>query len=236
MIDTFSRTQMLLGEDAMERLKSKTVAIFGVGGVGSYTAEALGRTGVGRLVLIDNDNIARSNINRQIHATQKTVGYAKVDIMKERLLEINPEIKVTAYKELYTEASAAELLLDSYDYVVDAIDMVTAKIDLIVRCVEREIAIVSAMGAANKLDPTKLTVADIYKTSMCPLAKVMRHELRKRGVKKLDVVYSTEPPITPAMCPNGETKGRQTPGSVAFVPSVSGLILASIVVRNLVAN
>lgn len=233
MNDIFSRTQMLIGEDGLNLLKQKTVAIFGIGGVGSYSVEALARSGIGKLILIDNDEIAPSNINRQIHANIKTVGQPKVEAMKNRILDINPDLQVLIHKKLYNTNTSAELLLDSYDYVIDAIDMVSSKIDLIERCTARNINIISAMGAGNKLDPSKLQITDIFKTSVCPLAKVMRHELRKRGVQKLDVVYSTELPIKPLESPNGETKGRQTPGSIAFVPAVSGLMIASVVIRNL---
>ncbi|OON93770.1 MAG: tRNA cyclic N6-threonylcarbamoyladenosine(37) synthase TcdA [Candidatus Epulonipiscioides saccharophilum] len=233
MNDIFSRTQMLIGEDGLNLLKQKTVAVFGIGGVGSYSVEALARSGIGKLILIDNDEIAPSNINRQIHANIKTVGQPKVEAMKNRILDINPELQVLIHQKLYNTNTSAELLLDSYDYVIDAIDMVSAKIDLIERCTSRNINIISAMGAGNKLDPSQLKITDIFKTSVCPLAKVMRHELRKRGVKKLDVVYSTELPIKPLESSNGETKGRQTPGSIAFVPAVSGLMIASVVIRNL---
>lgn len=239
MLHPFSRTEMLIGVEGLEKLKKSTIAIFGIGGVGSYTAEALARSGVGHLVLIDHDEVCISNINRQVHATSQTVGQSKVDLMKARILEINPMCKVTAYKEKYTAETAAQLLTVDYDYVVDAIDMVTSKIDLIVRCKEMNIPIISAMGAANKLDPTKLQVADIYKTTMCPLAKVMRHELKKRRVKKLKVVYSTELPVVPnqQLVQGGAgANRRQTPGSMVFVTATSGLIMASEVVRDLLKD
>lgn len=239
MLHPFSRTEMLIGVEGLEKLKKSTIAIFGIGGVGSYTAEALARSGVGHLVLIDHDEVCISNINRQVHATSQTVGKSKVDLMKARILEINPMCKVTAYKEKYTAETAAQLLTVDYDYVVDAIDMVTSKIDLIVRCKEMNIPIISAMGAANKLDPTKLQVADIYKTTMCPLAKVMRHELKKRRVKKLKVVYSTELPVVPnqQLVQGGAgANRRQTPGSMVFVTATSGLIMASEVVRDLLKD
>ncbi|MEG2894977.1 MAG: tRNA threonylcarbamoyladenosine dehydratase [Niameybacter sp.] len=241
MLHAFQRTEMLLGKEALETLKNSTVAVFGIGGVGSYTVEALARTGVGNLVLIDSDTICVSNINRQIHANTTTVGQAKVEAMKERILLINPEAHVITHEKLYNAETAESLLSTEYDYVVDAIDMVTSKIDLIVRCKEKDIPIISAMGAANKLDPTQLEVTDIYKTSVCPLAKVMRHELKKRRVKELKVVYSKEPALTPTQPePTGEapTPGtwtrRQIPASVAFVPSVSGLIIAGEVIKELI--
>ncbi|MGL4346058.1 MAG: tRNA threonylcarbamoyladenosine dehydratase [Cellulosilyticaceae bacterium] len=233
MIHTFTRTEMLVGTEGLERLKNSKVAIFGVGGVGSYTAEALARTGVGNLVLIDHDDIALSNVNRQIHATQDTVDRAKVEVMKERILSINPDANVEVFKEVYNAETAEHILKQDYDYVVDAIDMVTSKIDLIVRCQAMGIPIMSAMGAANKLDPTKLEVTDIYKTSVCPLAKVLRHELKKRRVKKLKVVYSKEQPIKPLQLETSDVR-REVPGSVAFVPSVSGLIIAAEIVRELI--
>ncbi|MDA3733326.1 tRNA threonylcarbamoyladenosine dehydratase [Niameybacter massiliensis] len=241
MLHAFQRTEMLLGTEALEKLKNSKVAVFGVGGVGSYTVEALARTGVGNLVLIDSDTVCVSNINRQIHATVETVGKPKVEVMKERVLLINPEANVTTYEALYNAETAESLLNEDYDYVVDAIDMVTSKIDLIVRCKEKNIPIISAMGAANKLDPTQLEVTDIYKTSVCPLAKVMRHELKKRRVKKLKVVYSKEPALKPTQPePTGEVPEpgtwtrRQIPASVAFVPSVSGLIIAGEVIKELI--
>ncbi|KUO73626.1 MAG: thiamine biosynthesis protein ThiF [Clostridia bacterium BRH_c25] len=246
-MNQFSRTELLIGKEGMEALKKSTVAIFGIGGVGSYTAEALCRCGIGRLVLIDYDDICLTNINRQIHATRKTVGRTKVEAMKERLLEINPDADILIHKELYNEETSETLLLQEYDYVVDAIDMVSSKINLVLKCIEMDIPVISCMGAGNKLDPTKLEIIDIYKTSVCPLAKVMRSELRKRGVKKLKVVYSKEEPITPikdvadcktsCICSNKETanctKRRQIPGSISFVPSAAGLAIASAVVRDI---
>ncbi|ONI42329.1 tRNA cyclic N6-threonylcarbamoyladenosine(37) synthase TcdA [Candidatus Epulonipiscium fishelsonii] len=228
----FSRTERLLGKDALQKLCHTKVAIFGIGGVGSYVAEALARTGVGHLVLIDSDDIVVSNINRQIHATQETIGKSKVEVMKKRILSINPNIEVITFQMLYNKETAAELLSIEYDYVVDAIDMVTSKLDLIERCTNQNIPIISAMGAGNKLDPTKLEVTDIYKTSVCPLAKVMRHELKKRGIKKLKVVYSKEMPVKPL--PDNENGGRkQIPSSAIFVPATAGLVIASEVVRDI---
>ncbi len=248
MSHPFSRTEMLIGAEGIKKLQESKVAVFGIGGVGSFTVEALARCGVGHLVLIDSDDICLTNINRQIHATTQTIGLPKVEVMKERVLEINPQIKVEAYKELYNSDSADRLLSDDYSYVVDAIDMVSAKIDLIVRCKERNIPIISSMGAGNKLNPTMLEVDDLYNTSICPLAKVMRRELRKRGVESLKVVYSKEVPKKPLQlpeecpenctCPNkGKAPSftrRQTPGSVSFVPPVAGLIIASEVVTDII--
>lgn len=237
MLHPFSRSEMLIGEEGLKKLKGSTVAVFGIGGVGSYTVEGLARSGVGKLILIDHDEVCVSNINRQIHATSKTVGKSKAELMKDRVLEINPAIEVVAYKEMYTAETADKLLSKDYDYVVDAIDMVTSKIDLVCRCKEYNIPIISAMGAANKLDPTKLEVTDIYKTKVCPLAKVMRSELRKRGIKKLKVVYSTEQPIKPDQnLVNGGAGAarRQTPGSMVFVTATSGLIISAEVVRALI--
>lgn len=249
-MNSFSRTELLIGKEGIEKLRNSKVAIFGIGGVGSFTAEALGRCGIGTLILVDYDDICITNINRQIHATRKTVGKSKVEVMKERLLDINPEANIIIHKELYNEATSETLLQKDYDYVVDAIDMVTSKINLIVKCIEMDIPVISCMGAGNKLDPTKLEITDIYKTSVCPLAKVMRCELRKRGVKKLKVVYSKETPISPAegvadcktkcVCTNKETakctKRRQIPGSISFVPSAAGLIIASAVVRDILGK
>lgn len=246
MLHSFSRTEMLIGTEGLEKLKKSKVAIFGIGGVGSFSVEALARSGVGSFVLVDDDDICLTNINRQIHATRKTVGKAKVDIMKERVLEINPKANVVVHKELYNSDSAESLLADDYTYVIDAIDMVSAKLDLIERCKNRNIPIISAMGAGNKLNPTMLEVSDIYKTSVCPLAKVMRKELRSRKIKSLKVVYSKEVPIIPqnvggdcktdCICPNKDRTcavRRQIPGSVSFVPSVSGLIIASEVIKDI---
>ncbi len=247
MLHAFSRTEMLIGTEALGKLKNSKVAIFGIGGVGTYAAEGLARSGVGKFVLVDDDDVCLTNINRQLHALRNTVGKPKVELMKERILLINPKAEVVTFKELYTVESAEKMICDDYDYVIDAIDMVTSKIDLIVRCQDKNIPIISAMGAANKLNPTMLEVSDIYKTSVCPLAKVMRHELKKRDVKKLKVVYSKEQPIKPieleggcktnCICTNKDRtclERRQIPGSVAFVPSVSGLIIASEVVKDII--
>lgn len=232
MSEIFSRTRMLLGSDAMDILSKKTVAVFGVGGVGSYAAEGLTRCGVGKIILVDSDDIDVTNINRQIHATTKTIGKPKVIIMAERMKDINPNIEVIPLKSFYCSETAEELLLNSYDYAVDAIDTVSAKIDLAVRCSQMGIPIISSMGAGNKLDPTRFQVTDIYKTSVCPLAKVMRNELRKRGVEKLKVVFSTETPIKPV--DNINENKKHVPASISFVPSVVGLIIAGEVVKDLI--
>lgn len=224
MEDRFSRTKLLIGEEAVEILKKSKVAIFGIGGVGSYVVEALARAGIGEFVLIDKDNVDITNINRQIIATTKTVGRPKVEVSKERILEINPEAKVEVYQEFFM--SETEGILDeSIDYIVDAVDTVTAKIELAVRAEKLNIPIISSMGTGNKLDPTRFEVTDIYKTSVCPLAKVMRKELKARGVKKLKVIYSKEEPI--------KQEERGVPASISFVPSVAGLIIVGEVVKDL---
>ncbi|WP_113671154.1 ThiF family adenylyltransferase [Vallitalea guaymasensis] len=242
MSHAFSRTEMLIGKDGLQKLKNSKVAVFGVGGVGTYVIEGLARSGIGELILIDDDDICVSNINRQLHATTKTVGQAKVDVMKDRILDINNEAKVITYRELYNSHSADRLLSDDYSYVVDAIDMVSSKLDLIERCKKRNIPIISSMGAGNKLNPAMFEVADIYETSVCPLAKVMRKELRNRDIDSLKVIYSKEKPLKPILGDDDKTDSeefesakikRQTPGSVAFVPSVVGLIIASEVVKDL---
>lgn len=251
MLHQFSRTELLIGEAALNKLKQSKVAVFGIGGVGSYTVEGLARSGVGKLVLIDDDCVCLTNINRQLLATRKTVGKAKVEVMKERILEINPEVEVTIFQKFYMPDTADELIFDDYDYIVDAIDTVTGKIDLIQKAKAKNIPIISCMGAGNKLDPTKFEVADIYKTSVCPLAKVMRKELKKRGINALKVVYSKELPIIPketegsscatgCICPSGTTRKctirRQIPGSISFVPSVAGLIIAGEVIKDIAFN
>lgn len=245
MLHAFSRTEMLIGREGLEKLKNSKVAVFGVGGVGTFVIEGLARSGVGEIVLVDDDNICVTNINRQLHATLDTVGQAKVDVMKERILSINDKAVVTTYKELYNSSSADRLLSDEYSYVVDAIDMVSSKLDLIERCKKRNIPVISSMGAGNKLNPAMFEVADIYDTSVCPLAKVMRKELKNRGVDSLKVVYSKEKPLKPIINEdvekNNDKSGsvkvkRQTPGSVSFVPSVVGLIIASEVIKDLLKN
>ena len=232
MTEAFSRTKLLLGEDGLAKLAKARVAVFGIGGVGSFAAEALCRAGIGHFLLVDSDTIDVSNINRQIHATTRTVGQKKTDVMRARMLEINPAADVRAKCEFYEPDRAEAFFTEPLDYIVDAVDTVTAKISLVVEAEKRNIPIISAMGAGNKLDPTRFEVADIYKTSVCPLAKVMRKELKKRGIPRLKVVYSKEPPIRPDVAETEDAR-RQTPGSVSFVPSAAGLILASEVVRDL---
>lgn len=233
MITQFSRTELLLGSEAIDKLNNSRVAVFGVGGVGGYVCEALVRSGVGSFDLIDNDRVSLTNINRQIIATHKTIGRYKTEVMMERMLDINPEVKVRVHNCFFLPENADDFPFEEYDYVVDAVDTVTAKIALVMKTQEKNVPIISSMGAGNKLDAGGFMVTDIYKTKVCPLAKVMRRELKKRGVKKLKVVYSEEIPMTPA--PSEEcTEKRTTPGSVAFVPSVAGLIIAGEVVKDLV--
>jgi len=233
MSERFSRIELLLGKDAVEHLSECRVAVFGIGGVGGYVCEALARSGVGTLDLIDKDQVCMSNINRQIIATTKTVGQYKTDVMKARILDINPDAVVNTYNCFFLPENASDFPFDQYDYVVDAIDTVTAKIELVMQCQNAGVPIMSSMGAGNKLDPTQFRVADIYKTQMDPLAKVMRRELKKRGVKKLKVVYSEEEPVSPVGEAEQEPGRRSTPGSTAFVPSVAGLIIAGEVIKDL---
>lgn len=233
MSDRFTRTELLLGKDAVEHLSECRVAVFGIGGVGGYVCEALARSGVGTLDLIDKDKVCMSNINRQIIATTKTVGEYKTDVMKARILDINPDAVVNTYNCFFLPENASDFPFDQYGYVVDAIDTVTAKIELVMQCQKAGVPIMSSMGAGNKLDPTQFRVADIYKTQMDPLAKVMRRELKKRGVKKLKVVYSEEEPVRPVGEAEQEPGRRSTPGSTAFVPSVAGLIIAGEVIKDL---
>ena len=251
MLTQFSRTELLLGKEAMEKLKNAKVAVFGIGGVGGYVCEALVRSGVGAFDLIDDDKVCLTNLNRQIIATRKTVGKYKTDVMKDRILEINPDARVEVHKCFFLPENADEFPFEEYDYIVDAVDTVTAKIQLVMEAKEAGVPIISSMGAGNKLDGSMFQVADIYKTKVCPLAKVMRRELKKRGVKKLKVVYSEEQPTRPVedmaiscrtncICPPGAahkcTERRDIPGSVAFVPSVAGLIIAGEVVKDLAAK
>ncbi|MCI5656868.1 MAG: tRNA threonylcarbamoyladenosine dehydratase [Candidatus Pseudoruminococcus sp.] len=248
MLGRFSRTELLFGNEAMKKLENSRVAVFGVGGVGGYTVEALARSGVGTIDIIDDDKVCLTNINRQIIALTSTIGKYKVDVAEERIKDINPKIVVNKHKMFFTPETSGEFDFSQYDYVVDAIDTVTGKIELVMKANETKTPIICSMGAGNKLDPTAFEVADIYKTSVCPLARVMRTELRKRGVKKLKVVYSKEKPITPiedmsiscrahCVCPPGAarkcTERRQIPGSTAFVPSVVGLIIAGEVIKDL---
>ncbi len=236
MLNQFSRTELLLGSEAMNALSGSAVAIFGIGGVGGYVAEALARSGVGAFLLVDKDVVDITNINRQIIATSSTVGRAKVDVMRERILDINPDAKVEVRKCFYLPDTACEFDLSRYDYVVDAVDTVTAKLELIVNAQAVGTPIISCMGAGNKLDPTQFKIDDIYKTSVCPLAKVMRRECRKRGIKSLKVLYSTEQAAEPKgeLPQSQDSSRRSTPGSIAFVPSVAGLIIAGEVVRDII--
>ena len=226
-----TRTALIVGNEGVEKLKNSNVLIFGVGGVGSFAAEAIARAGVGKMTIVDFDDVDITNINRQLPALHSTVGKDKVDVMKERILDINPDIDIKAIKSMYTAENSDELLSGDYDYVVDAIDMVSSKIHLIESCVKKNLTIISSMGMGNKLDPTKIEVTDIHKTTICPLARVMRKELKDRKIKKLKVVYSTEQPKElKKKILNGK---KVTPGSVSFVPSVGGLIIASVVINDL---
>ena len=250
MLHEFSRTELLIGKEGLNKLKNSKVAVFGIGGVGTYVVEGLVRSGVGKFVLVDDDLVCLTNINRQLIATTKTIGKPKVEVMRDRILEINPKAEVVLHQKFYMPDTAEQMIEEDYDYIVDAIDTVTGKIDLIVRANEKGIPVISSMGAGNKLNPALFEVTDIYKTTMCPLAKVMRRELKNRGVTGLKVVYSKEKPIMPTetednscstgcVCPKGSartcTVRRQIPGSVAFVPSVVGLIIAGEVVKDLTA-
>lgn len=248
MLNQFSRTQLLLGKPAIDRMQNTRVAVFGIGGVGGYVCEALARSGIGAFDLIDDDRVCLTNLNRQIIATMKTVGKYKAEVMAERIHDINPKAQVTVRKTFFLPENAHEFPFSEYDYVVDAVDTVSAKLELVVRAKALNVPIISSMGAGNKLDPTAFRVADIYETKVCPLARIMRRELRKRGVDSLKVVYSQEPPIRPledmsiscrthCICPPGTqhkcTDRRDIPGSTAFVPSVAGLIIAGEVIRDL---
>ena len=251
MLNQFSRTQLQFGAEGMEKLYHARVAVFGIGGVGGYTVEALARSGIGELDLIDDDRVCLTNVNRQIFSTRKTVGQYKVDVAEERILEINPKAIVHKYKTFYAPQTADQFDFTQYDYVVDAIDTVTGKLELVEQAQRAGVPIISSMGAGNKTDPSAFEVADIYETSVCPLARVMRRELKKRGIKKLKVVYSKEPPLSPiddmtiscrthCICPPGTarkcTQRRQVPGSNAFVPSVAGLIAAGEAVKTILGK
>ena len=233
MSDQFSRTELLLGKAAMEKLSRSRVAVFGIGGVGGYVCEALARSGVGSFDLVDNDKVSVTNLNRQIIATHRTIGKEKVEVMKERIMEINPDAHIRVYNCFFLPENADGFPFCEYDYIVDAVDTVTAKIELIVRAKENHVPVISSMGAGNKLDAGRFQVADIYQTRVCPLAKVMRHELKKRGIQKLKVVYSEEVPV-PSLSETEQITGkRAVPGSVAFVPSVAGLLIAGEVIKDL---
>ncbi|MCR5647808.1 MAG: tRNA threonylcarbamoyladenosine dehydratase [Acholeplasmatales bacterium] len=233
MVYQFSRTELVLGKENVDKLKKARIAIFGLGGVGGHVCEALARSGVSNFDLIDNDTVSLTNINRQIIATLNTVGKNKVDVMEERILSINPDAIINKYKCFYLPETSNQFDFSKYDYVVDAIDTVTAKIDLVVKCNELNVPIISSMGTGNKINPTMLEVTDIYKTSVCPLAKVMRYELKKRRIKKLKVVYSKENPIKIDQSLVEEESKRVIPGSTSFVPSVAGLIIASEVIKDI---
>lgn len=248
MLNQFSRTELLLGKDKMNKLKNARVAIFGVGGVGSFATEAIARSGIGTIDIFDDDKVCLTNINRQLIATTKTVGKYKVDVMKRRILNINPKATVNEHQCFYTAENADEFPLSNYDYIIDAIDTVSSKLELITRAKAQNVRIISCMGVGNKLDPTRLEIADISKTTVCPLAKVIRKELKKRGIYKLKVLFSKEEPLKPnddltnscktgCVCPPGTirkcTNKRQVPGSISFVPSVAGLIIAGEVIKDI---
>lgn len=251
MLHEFSRTEMIIGAKALEKLADSKVAVFGIGGVGSFVVEGLVRSGVGKFVLVDDDCVCLTNLNRQLIATRRTVGKPKVEVMRDRILEINPKAEVEIHQTFYLPGSSEKIISEDCSYVVDAIDTVTGKIGLIMEAKEKGIPVISSMGTGNKLDPTRFEIADIYKTSICPLAKVMRKELRKRNVDALKVLYSTEEPVKPVetessscsagcICPKGTTRKctvrHQIPGSIAFVPSVAGLIIAGEVVKDLIGR
>ena len=247
-MNQFSRTELIIGKEGIEKLNKAKVAVFGIGGVGSYVVEGLVRAGVQNFILVDDDKVCLTNLNRQIIATRSTIGKQKVEVAKERILDINPNANVEIHQEFFMPGSP-EILDDSVDYIVDSVDTVTAKIELVMRANKLNIPIISSMGTGNKLDPTRFEVTDIYKTSVCPLAKVMRKELKNRGIKKLKVVYSKEDPIKPeetesiscknhCVCPPGTkrkcTAKNQVPGSISFVPSVAGLIIAGEVIKDII--
>ncbi|WP_252232759.1 tRNA threonylcarbamoyladenosine dehydratase [Clostridium sp. ZBS15] len=246
---SLSRTELLIGKDGLDKLKNSKVMVFGIGGVGSYTVESLARAGVGELILVDDDTICLTNLNRQIHATYNTISKSKVEVMKERILSINKSCNVITHQMFVTQDNISEIIPENIDYIVDAIDTVSAKLGLAEYCYKNDIKIMSSMGTGNKLDPTQFKVTDVFKTSVCPLAKVMRHELRKRGVQKLKVVYSEEIPLKPkvedvvtcktgCVCTGGTKKcaiRRQIPGSISFVPPVAGMIIAGEVIKDILA-
>lgn len=249
MLNQFSRTELLIGKESIEKLSNAKVAIFGIGGVGSFVTEGLVRAGVGHFVLIDDDKVCLTNLNRQIIATRKTIGKYKVDVMKEQILEINPNATVETHQEFFMPGSDTEILTKDLSYVADCIDTVTAKIELVCRCKELNVPIISAMGTGNKLDPSRFEITDIYKTNICPLAKVMRKELRKRNIDSLKVIYSKEEPIKPdeslecscktnCICPPGTkrkcSQKNQVPGSISFVPSVAGLMIAGEIIKDII--
>lgn len=235
MLNQFSRTELLIGKDGINKLSKSKVIIFGIGGVGSYAAEALARTGIYEFDLVDNDRVSLTNVNRQIIATTKTIGEYKVEVMKQRILEINPAAKVNMHKCFFLPNSQ-QFEFQNYSYIIDAIDTITSKIELVVQANDYNIPIISSMGAGNKLDPTKFQISDIYKTSVCPVAKVMRYELKKRNIRHLKVVYSTEQPIKPKQAAEEIINKKVIPGSISFVPSAAGLIIASEVIKDLIGG
>ncbi len=231
MLNQFSRTEILISKENIQKLHNSKVAIFGIGGVGSFVVEGLVRSGIENFILVDNDTISLTNLNRQIIATTKTIGMPKVEVARDRILEINPNANIEIYKEFFMPDSK-EILNSSISYIIDAVDTVTSKIELVIRANKLNIPIISCMGTGNKLDPTKFEIADIYKTSVCPLAKVMRKELKARGINRLKVVYSKEEPIK--LNEIHQNEGRQVPGSISFVPSVAGLIIAGEVIKDII--
>ena len=233
MEEKFSRTEMLIGNDGMEKLRNAKVAVFGLGGVGSFVSEGLARSGVGNFILVDFDKIDESNINRQLIATEKTIGRHKVDLMKERILEINPDANVEAHREFYMADSETGIITEDLSYAVDCVDTIMAKIAVICKCDELDVPVISSMGTGNKLDPTMFEVADIFETSVCPLARIMKKDLRKRNIEKLKVVYSKEHPINTNDCPINKDRKFKVKGSVSFVPSVAGLIIAGEVIKDI---
>ena len=251
MLNQFSRTELLIKKEGIEKLQNVKIAIFGLGGVGSFVVEGLVRAGVKNFVLVDDDKICLTNLNRQIIATRKTIGRYKVEVMKERILEINPDCNVETHQEFFMPGSETNIITNDLSYVIDCVDTVTAKLEIITQCKDKNIPVISAMGTGNKLDPSRFEITDIYKTSVCPLAKAMRKELRKRNIKNLRVIYSKEEPIkideysnssckTNCICPPGTkrkcTIRNQVPGSISFVPSVAGLMMAGDVVREIIAE
>lgn len=236
MEDKFSRTEMLVGNDGMDKLKDAKVAVFGLGGVGSFVCEGLARSGVGNFVLVDFDKIDKSNINRQLIATEKTIGKYKVDVMKERILDINPNANVETYKEFYMADCEIDIITNELSYAVDCVDTIMAKIAIICKCDELDVPVISSMGTGNKLDPTLFEVADIYETSVCPLARIMKKDLRKRNIEKLKVVYSTEHAINTNDCEINRDRKFKIKGSVSFVPSVAGLIISGEVIKDIVGK
>ena len=233
MEEKFSRTEMLIGNDGLEKLKDSKVAVFGLGGVGSFVCEGLARSGVGNFVLVDFDTVDESNINRQLIATVKTIGMHKVDLMRERILEINPEANVEVHREFYMADSTSDIITEDLSYAVDCVDTIMAKIAVICKCDEIGVPVISSMGTGNKLDPTMFEVADIYETSVCPLARIMKKDLRKRNIEKLKVVYSKEHPINTNDCEINQNRKFKVKGSVSFVPSVAGLIIAGEVIKDI---